>query len=98
MLGAIDGTVERAEPQDWVAESPLMKKFSNTLAGTDCGDAGLATPCDNIAGSDRSRRIIPKRPEKGAPVIQFPSRPTTPTSAQGAQNTGCRRENLDETI
>jgi hypothetical protein len=65
-----------------------MKKFNNTLEGTDCGDAGLSTPCRNTATSDKSLRIISKRPENGATVIQFLSRRANPVRQQRAQDIG----------
>jgi len=66
-----------------------MKKFNNTLEGTDCGDAGLPTTCRNTTRSDGSLRIIPKRPEKGATLIQFLSRRLTPVQRQRARHIGC---------
>ena len=71
-----------------------MKKFNNTLEGTDCGDAGLPTPRRNTTRSDGSLRIIPKRLEKGATLIQFLSRRSTPVQRQRARHTGCWKGEL----
>jgi hypothetical protein len=61
-----------------------MKKFNNTLEGTDCGDAGLPMPCRNITGPDRNLRIVAKRAKNGVAVIQFPMRGGTPTPERQA--------------
>jgi hypothetical protein len=37
-----------------------MKKFNNTLAGTDCGDAGLLAQSPNIAKARPLLRVVPK--------------------------------------
>jgi hypothetical protein len=65
-----------------------MNKFNNTLEGTDCGDAGLSTPCRNTARPDRNFRIVPKRPKNGAAVIQFPMRGGTPAQERRPQCIG----------
>jgi hypothetical protein len=40
-----------------------MKKFNNTLAGTDCGDAGLPTHRRDIAKTQRVLSVVPKTPD-----------------------------------
>jgi hypothetical protein len=40
-----------------------MRKFNNTLAGTDCGDAGLPARGRDIAKTQRVLGIVPKTPE-----------------------------------
>jgi hypothetical protein len=40
-----------------------MKKFNNTLAGTDCGDAGLPSHSGAIAKAKTVLRVIPKTPD-----------------------------------
>jgi hypothetical protein len=62
-----------------------MKKFNNTLEGTDCGNAGLPAPCRSIARSESSLRIVPKGPEHGTTVIQFPNRHVNPVQQPAAQ-------------
>jgi hypothetical protein len=37
-----------------------MKKFNNTLAGTDCGDAGLPAPSRDIARTQPVLSLVPK--------------------------------------
>jgi hypothetical protein len=39
-----------------------MKKFNNTLAGTDCGDAGLPARRRDIAKAKPVLRVVPKTP------------------------------------
>jgi hypothetical protein len=39
-----------------------MKKFSNTLAGTDCGDAGLPAHSRDIAKAKPVLRVVPNVP------------------------------------
>jgi hypothetical protein len=41
-----------------------MKKFNNTLAGTDCGDAGLPAPIRDIAKAKRALRVVPNVPDE----------------------------------
>jgi len=43
-----------------VARSPVMKKFNNTLAGTDCGDAGLPAHSGDIAKARPALRVVLK--------------------------------------
>jgi hypothetical protein len=40
-----------------------MKKFNNTLAGTDCGDAGLPAHSRDIAKAKTILSVVPKTPE-----------------------------------
>jgi hypothetical protein len=40
-----------------------MKKFNNSLAGTDCGDAGLPAHRRDIAKAQPILRVVPKTPE-----------------------------------
>jgi hypothetical protein len=40
-----------------------MKKFNNTLAGTDCGDAGLPAHRRDIAKAQPVIRVVPKTPD-----------------------------------
>ena len=40
-----------------------MKKFNNTLAGTDCGDAGLPAPSRDIAKAKRALRVVARTPD-----------------------------------
>ena len=42
---------------------PVVKKFNNTLAGTDCGDAGLPAPIHDIAKAKTVLRVVPKTPD-----------------------------------
>jgi hypothetical protein len=39
-----------------------MKKFNNTLAGTDCGDAGLPAHRRDIARTQSVLSLVPKTP------------------------------------
>jgi hypothetical protein len=38
----------------------VMKKFNNTLEGTDCGDAGLPAHSRDIAKAKTVLRVVPK--------------------------------------
>jgi hypothetical protein len=40
-----------------------MKKFNNTLAGTDCGDAGLLAHSRDIAKPKPVLRVVPNVPD-----------------------------------
>ena len=40
-----------------------MKKFNNTLAGTDCGDAGLPAHSRDIAKAQTFLHVVPKTPD-----------------------------------
>jgi hypothetical protein len=48
-----------------------MKKFNNTLEGTDCGDAGLPARCRDIIKTKTILRVVPKTPDAGSMAIQF---------------------------
>jgi hypothetical protein len=71
-----------------------MKKFNNTLEGTDCGDAGLPAPSRDIAKPKTVLRVVPKTPNTGATVIRFPMRGGTSTHKQRAGPTGCWKGEL----
>ena len=43
--------------------SPVMKKFNNTLAGTDCGNAGLPAHSCDMAKAKTVLRVVPKTPD-----------------------------------
>ena len=43
--------------------SPVMKKFNNTLAGTDCGDAGLPARSCDTPKAKTVLRVLPKMPD-----------------------------------
>ena len=47
-----------------------MKKFNNTLAGTDCGDAGLPAHRRDIAKAKPVLRVVPKMPGIETPDIE----------------------------
>jgi hypothetical protein len=51
-----------------------MKRFNNTLEGTDCGDAGLPVRRREVANAKTALRIVPKTTDSGSVVIQFPER------------------------
>jgi hypothetical protein len=68
-----------------------MKKFNNILEGTDCGDAGL--PRRDTARPNTSLRIVPKIPNAGSTVIQFPMRGRVLPKRQWAER-ACRKEEL----
>jgi len=40
-----------------------MKKFNNTLAGTDCGDAGFPAHSRDIAKANPVLRVVPRTPD-----------------------------------
>jgi hypothetical protein len=40
-----------------------MRKFNNTLAGTDCGDAGLPARSRDIAKAKPVLRVVPRTPD-----------------------------------
>jgi hypothetical protein len=40
-----------------------MKKFNNTLVGTDCGDAGLPAHRRDIAKTQPVLTLVPKTPD-----------------------------------
>jgi hypothetical protein len=43
--------------------SPVMKKFNNTLAGTDCGNAGLPAHSCDTPKAKTVLHIVPKTPD-----------------------------------
>jgi hypothetical protein len=43
-----------------------MQKFNNTLAGTDCGDAGLPAHGRDIARAKPVLRVVAKTPDNGS--------------------------------
>jgi hypothetical protein len=45
-----------------------MKKFNNTLKGTDCGDAGLPVQSRDVAIAKTILRVVPKAPDNGLMV------------------------------
>jgi hypothetical protein len=68
-----------------------MKKFNNTLAGTDCGDAGLPAHSRDIAKAKPVLRVVPRAPD----VESKPTRVTAPNACgrtkSGKANAQCRR-------
>jgi hypothetical protein len=56
-----------------------MKRFNNTLAGTDCGDAGLPPHWRDTAKGKAILRIVPKTPDlaikAGSDGLAMRSRP-----------------------
>ena len=40
-----------------------MRKFNNTLAGTDCGDAGLPAHSGDSAKAKPVLRVVPRTPD-----------------------------------
>jgi hypothetical protein len=68
-----------------------MKKFNNTLAGTDCGDAGLPAHSRDIAKAKPVLRVVPRAPD----VESKPTRVTAPNACDrtksGKANAQCRR-------
>ena len=40
-----------------------MKKFNNTLVGTDCGDAGLPVHSRDISMSKPVLHVVPRKPD-----------------------------------
>lgn len=46
-----------------LAMEAVVKKFNNTLEGTDCGDAGLPTLSRGIAKAKTVLRVVPKTPD-----------------------------------
>jgi hypothetical protein len=67
-----------------------MKKFNNTLEGTDCGDAGL--PRRDTTRASTSLRIVPKNLNTGSTVIQFPMRGRALLKRQWAERTRRKEE------
>ena len=63
-----------------------MKKFNNTLAGTDCGDAGLPTRSRDVAKTKPVLRLVPRTPD------------IEPMSARLTAPDACDRTNSDKPI
>jgi hypothetical protein len=59
-----------------------MKKFNNTLVGTDCGDAGLPAHSCGIARAKTVLRVVPKTPD----IESMALRTTAPNAATGAES------------
>jgi hypothetical protein len=53
-----------------------MKKFSNTLEGTDCGDAGLPARSRDIAKAKPVLRVVPRTPD----IESMAARATAPNA------------------
>ena len=60
-----------------------MHKFNNTLAGTDCGDAGLLAHSRDIAKAKPVLRVVPKTP---VIVESMSPRATAPTACDGTKS------------
>ena len=58
-----------------------MKKFNNTLAGTDCGDAGLPAPSRDVAKAKPVLRVVAKTLD----VESKPTRVTAPNAMRPDQ-------------
>jgi hypothetical protein len=63
-----------------------MKKFNNTLAGTDCGDAGLPAHGRDIARAKPILRVVAKTPVNES------------TAARALAPTACDRTTSDKAI
>jgi hypothetical protein len=59
-----------------------MKKFNNTLAGTDCGDAGLPVRRRDIARAKPVLRVVAKTPD----LESKPTRATAPNACDRAKS------------
>jgi hypothetical protein len=59
-----------------------MKKFNNTLEGTDCGDAGLPSHTRDIAKTQSVLRIVPKMPD----IESMMPRTTAPNACDQGRN------------
>ena len=57
-----------------------MKKFNNTIAGTDCGDAGLPAHSRDIAKAKPVLRVVPK-------TLVIESKPTRATAPNACHRT-----------
>ena len=53
-----------------------MKKFNNTLAGTDCGDAGLPAHSGDIAKAKPILRVVSRTPD----IESMAARATAPNA------------------
>ena len=58
-----------------------MKKFNNTLAGTDCGDAGLPAHRRDIVKAKPVLRVVAKMPGIETPDIESKAARTTAPNA-----------------
>jgi hypothetical protein len=63
-----------------------MKKFNNTLEGTDCGDAGLPAHRRDIAKTQPVLGVVPKTPD----IESMAARATAPDA--------CDRTKFDKPI
>jgi hypothetical protein len=59
-----------------------MKIFNNTLAGTDCGDAGLPAPSRDIAKAKPVLRVVPRMPD----IESMATRATAPNACDRAKS------------
>jgi hypothetical protein len=58
-----------------------MQKFNNTLAGTDCGDAGLPAHGRDTSKAKPVLRVVPKTPVIETPDIEsMAARATAPNA------------------
>jgi hypothetical protein len=60
----------------------VMKKFNNTLEGTDCGDAGLPAHSCGIARAKTVLRVVPKTSD----IESMALRTTAPYAATGVES------------
>jgi hypothetical protein len=58
-----------------------MKKFNNTLAGTDCGDAGLPALRRDIAKIQPVLRVVPRTPD----IESMAARTTASNACDGGE-------------
>ena len=58
-----------------------MQKFNNTLAGTDCGDAGLPAHSRDIAKAQPVLRVVPKTPD----IASMAPRATASNACDGGE-------------
>jgi hypothetical protein len=67
-----------------------MKKFNNTLAGTDCGDAGLPAHSRDIAKAKPVLRVVPRAPDVESSPLASRRRThaTGPSPAKQTPNAG----------
>ena len=59
-----------------------MHKFNNTLAGTDCGDAGLPAHGRDIAKAKSVLRVVPNVPD----IESMAACATAPTACDGTKS------------
>lgn len=61
-----------------------MKKFNNTLEGTDCGDAGLPANSHEIAKPKTILHVVPKTPQTSVRInLSRPEADSTIASHSG---------------